>query len=99
VATAPRLDCADEVKTVPIAGVVVSTYRDKAGSLEEKLHVFPGVETHGGDGRGHLIAVLEAPDREGMETLIRRLEAMDEVLNVGITFLAADTDCTDEEEA
>lgn len=82
---------------MPIAGVVISTRQEMAEFLEEKLRTCPRVDIHGGDGRGHLVAVLEAASKEDMEALIRRLEAMDEVLHVGITFLAADADSADEE--
>lgn len=90
------LDKAGEVRTLPIAGVVISAQQEKAGLLEEKLRTCPGVEIHGRDEKGHLIAVLEAASKEGMEGLIRRLEGMEGMLHLGVTFLANDEDSAGE---
>lgn len=79
---------------MPVVGAVVSTGQEKAEILLSILRTCPGVEVYGEDGKGNIIAVLETASKGEMEALIRRLEAMDEVLHVGITFLGADDNST-----
>ncbi|NLZ17836.1 MAG: chaperone NapD [Desulfobulbaceae bacterium] len=80
---------------MPVAGAVISTRQERAEILLAALRACPGVDIYGEDGKGNIIAVLEAASKDEMEALVRRLEAMDEVLHVGITFLAADGNSTD----
>jgi len=72
---------------MPISGVVIST---RPGDLEEaqkQLASFVGVEIHGGDERGNIVAVLDTRTAEEMESLMRRINACPLVLHAGLTYL------------
>ena len=47
----------------------------------------PGIEVHGDDDKGHIVAVLETESSEEMEALIDRIAKDENVLNVGLTCL------------
>ena len=72
---------------MPISGVVIST---RPGDLEEaqkQLATLAGVEIHGGDERGNIVAVLDTRTTEEMESLMRRINANPLVLHAGLTYL------------
>ena len=72
---------------MPIGGVVISI---RPGDLEEarnQLAAYPGVEIHGADERGNIVAVLDTRTSEAMESLMRKINANPLVLHAGLTYL------------
>ena len=72
---------------MPIGGVVISI---RPGDLEEarnQLAAYPGVEIHGADERGNIVAVLDTLTSEAMEILMRKINANPLVLHAGLTYL------------
>jgi nitrate reductase NapD len=72
---------------MPISGIVIST---RPGDLEEaqkQLAALAGVEIHGADERGNIVAVLDTRTSGEMESLMRRINACPLVLHAGLTYL------------
>ncbi len=72
---------------MPIAGVVISVHPVSVPSAIADLSSLDGVEIHGSDARGNIVAVLEAASTGEMEQCIRHISGQEHVLHVGLTYL------------
>ncbi|HBT97691.1 MAG TPA: hypothetical protein DEB25_08735, partial [Desulfobulbaceae bacterium] len=81
---------------MPIAGVVISVKPEETGVARRQISAMAGVELHGEDAQGHLVAVLEAKSLAAMEKLVDSLNAMPPVLNVGLTYINNEDEMADE---
>lgn len=72
---------------MPIAGVVISIHPDDVATACRQLAGLAGVEIHGSDDRGNIVAVFDTGTSEEMEQLLRRVNACPVVLHAGITYL------------
>jgi len=72
---------------MPISGVVITTRPDEKAEVLHALAAVPGVEVHGDDGQGNIVAVLETKSSEDMERLIDRINKDPLILHVGMTYL------------
>lgn len=72
---------------MPISGVVITSRPEEKDIVLAELAGYPGVEIHGADEKGNIVAVLDTSSSEEMEKLIDIINKHDHVLNVGLTYL------------
>ena len=72
---------------MPISGVVITVKANHKQQVLADMTEVPGIEVHGDDDKGHIVAVLETESSEEMEALIDRIAKDENVLNVGLTYL------------
>lgn len=72
---------------MPISGVVVTTRPEDLPAASQFLASCPGVEVHGADEQGNIVAVLETASGEEMEHLLQTVNAHPLVLHTGLTYL------------
>jgi nitrate reductase NapD len=72
---------------MPIGGVVIMCKPDRRDELLARLEGERGVEIHGADERGNIVAVLDAENTEALEKLMKRISGFETVLQVGLTYL------------
>ncbi len=72
---------------MPISGVVVSSLPADVEEVMQYLATLAGVEVHGGDAAGNIVAVLETGSSETMQDLIDLIGKDRRILNVGLTYL------------
>ncbi|WP_310601117.1 chaperone NapD [Desulfobulbus sp.] len=72
---------------MPISGVVITTRPEDLHQTRQFLATCAGVEVHGADGRGNIVAVFDTRTSEEMERLLKTVNACPLVLHAGITYL------------
>ena len=72
---------------MPISGVVISSLPGDVEEVVRYLHRLAGVEVHGSDAVGNIVAVLETATSETMQDLIDLIGKDARILNVGLTYL------------
>ena len=72
---------------MPIAGIVISTQPNDVATACQQLAGFAGVEIHGSDERGNIVAVFDTETPDEMEALLQRVNACPVVLHAGVTYL------------
>lgn len=72
---------------MPIGGVVITTRPDDLNAARVQLAAINGVEIHGLDDKGHIVAVLDTRTAEEMEQLVKTMNGCPLVLHVGLTYL------------
>ena len=72
---------------MPIGGVVITCVADDKQQVLEALAAISEVEVHGDDEAGNIVAVLDTETSEVMEAVIDRINGMEPVLGVGMTYL------------
>ena len=72
---------------MPIGGIVVSGQPGDEQEIGASLSELKGIEVHGTDSDGNVVAVLDTESSEEMEQLIDRINKHEKVLNVGLTYL------------
>jgi periplasmic nitrate reductase NapD len=72
---------------MPIGGVVISTRPDDLEEARKQLANLAGVEIHGADEQGNIVAVFDARTSEEMERLMEAVNACPLVLHAGLTYL------------
>ncbi len=72
---------------MPIAGVVITARPEDVRTAAAICGQVEGVEIYGVDDQGQIVAVLETRTTDEMEELMRRLDAEETVLQVGLTYL------------
>lgn len=72
---------------MPIGGVVITTRPEDLAAALAQLAPLRGVEVHGSDERGHIVAVFDTQTSEEMEQLMRTVSACTAVLHAGLTYL------------
>ena len=72
---------------MPISGVVVTTRPEDLSPASQFLASCPGVEVHGADEQGNIVAVLETASGEEMEHLLQTVNAHPLVLHAGVTYI------------
>lgn len=72
---------------MPISGVVIAAKPAATENVARILTEFTGLEVHGHDEKGNIVAVLDTETSEEMERLIDAINELDDVINVGVTYL------------
>ncbi|MFO7830910.1 MAG: chaperone NapD [Desulfuromonadaceae bacterium] len=75
---------------MPIGGFVVNTLPEESREVAEHLDRMTGVEVHGSDKQGNIIAVIESETSDLMEDIVKEVEGLVNVLNVGAVYLHAE---------
>jgi len=75
---------------MPIGGFVIHIDpAQKAGALQQ-LGEISELEIFAADDKGQVVAVLDTETSAEMETLVNKMEKMDSVLSVGLTYFHAE---------
>lgn len=72
---------------MPIGGVIISCFPEHKEAVITNLNHIGEMEIHGADKQGNIVAVLDTTTSEDMETIIASINADENVLNVGLTYL------------
>jgi periplasmic nitrate reductase NapD len=72
---------------MPIGGVVITVRPGDVDAAQGQLANLTGVEIHGADERGNIVAVFDTRTSEEMEQLMEAVNACSLVLHTGLTFL------------
>ena len=72
---------------MPISGVVISTRPEDLDQTRQFLAACAGVEVHGADDRGNIVAVFATNTTDEMERLVKKVNACPLVLHAGITYI------------
>jgi nitrate reductase NapD len=72
---------------MPIGGIVISTRPGDLEAARKQLANLAGVEIHGADERGNIVAVFDTRTSEEMERLMEAVNASPLVLHAGLTYL------------
>lgn len=72
---------------MPIGGVVITVRPGDVDQAQSQLANLAGVEIHGADERGNIVAVFDTRTSEEMEQLMERVNGLPVVLHTGLTYL------------
>lgn len=72
---------------MPIGGVVITVRPGDVDQAQSQLAALAGVEIHGADERGNIVAVFDTRTGEEMEQLMERVNDLPLVLHTGLTYL------------
>ncbi|MBU0966290.1 MAG: chaperone NapD [Proteobacteria bacterium] len=72
---------------MPIGGIIISVRPEKTEEILFVLVQFPGVEVHGHDEQGNVVAVIDAPSTWVMEKIVKKINVFEAVLSIGFTYL------------
>lgn len=72
---------------MPIGGVVITVQPGNVDQAQSQLAALAGVEIHGADKRGNIVAVFDTRTGEEMEQLMERVNDLPLVLHTGLTYL------------
>ncbi len=70
-----------------VAGFVVQSLPEARKAVVAVLKGMSGVEVYGDDESGNIVTVAEAATSADLETIVRKMEKVDAVLNVGLTYM------------
>lgn len=84
---------------MPIGGVVIATRPTDLEEAKKQLLSLVGVEIHGADDRGNIVAVFETATNEEMERLLKTVNGCPLVLHAGLTYLNMEDPLEDAERA
>ncbi|MEN8140697.1 MAG: chaperone NapD [Thermodesulfobacteriota bacterium] len=79
---------------MPIGGFVINVDVEEMEQLLPSLAAMEGVEVHGHDEQGNVVAVIDCQDSGEMEGIVKKINGLTGVLSVGLTYLNVE----DEEE-
>ncbi len=71
---------------MPIGGFVINIDPEKITETISTLTTFSGVEIHGSDSKGNVVAVLESKTAEEMEQIVKEIMKIETVYSVGLTY-------------
>lgn len=72
---------------MPISGIVITSKEEKITEVLADLGRYPGLEIHGADDKGNIVAVIDSESSDAMERLIDTINKHEHILNVGMTYL------------
>ena len=72
---------------MPISGVVLTTKPVKTVQAKTFLAGLSGVEMHGADAQGNIVAVFDTQTVEEMEQLMKQVNACPWILHAGVTYI------------
>ncbi|MCP4144966.1 MAG: chaperone NapD [bacterium] len=75
---------------MPIGGFVISVDPDIREEIVTMLSEMEGVEVHGSDAKGNIVAVIDTETSEVMDDLVHGLQKDPQILSVGLTYLNAE---------
>jgi len=72
---------------MPISGVVITTKPAEMPQAKTFLAGLSGVEMHGADAQGNIVAVFDTQTVEEMEQLMKQVSACPWILHAGVTYI------------
>ena len=75
---------------MPIGGFVITIDRKKKDEVLNRFEQHPEVEVHGVDDKGNVVTVLDTVTSEEMEQLTRKLQEIEGVISLGVTYFDAE---------
>ena len=75
---------------MPIGGFVITIDRKKKDEVLNRFEDYPEVEVHGVDDKGNVVTVLDTVTSEEMEQLTRKLQEIEGVISLGVTYFDAE---------
>ncbi|MCL1980321.1 MAG: chaperone NapD [Proteobacteria bacterium] len=72
---------------MPISGVVITTQPEDLDQTWQFLATCAGVEVHGANDQGNIVAVFDTRTIEEMECLLKTVNTYPLVLHTGVTYL------------
>ncbi len=75
---------------MPIGGFVINVDPEKIEESLDSLRKVAGVEIHGSDEKGNVVAVLESATSEDMEKMVKTIMKIETVFSVGLTYFHAE---------
>jgi len=75
---------------MPIGGFVINVDPSDSASAVRTISAMACVEVHGHDERGNVVAVLDCDTSEEMEDIVKKINLVDGVLSVGLTYFNAE---------
>ncbi|MBU1138027.1 MAG: chaperone NapD [Proteobacteria bacterium] len=70
-----------------VGGFVVQCLPDERNKAAQALSALQGVEVYGDDEQGNVVVVAEADSSGELGEVVKRMEKVDSVLNVGMTYM------------
>jgi len=70
-----------------IAGFVVQCQPESQQDTVAALEAIGQVEVFGADEKGNIVTVVDADSSADLEKIVKRMEKLDQVLTVGLTYL------------
>ncbi|MEN8199551.1 MAG: chaperone NapD [Thermodesulfobacteriota bacterium] len=70
-----------------VGGFVVRCFPEERVTTVELLSALQGVELYGVDEKGNIVAVVEADSSDELGEIVKQMEKVDAVLNVGMTYM------------
>ena len=81
---------------MPISGFVISIDPETRNEAEQSLSGIEHLEIHGSDEKGNIVAVIDTQTSRDMQNIVDKLNALDFVLSVGMTYMNVE-DVVDDE--
>ncbi len=75
---------------MPIGGFVINVDPERIEESLVRLKGLAGVEIHGSDSKGNVVAVLESATSEDMEKMVKDIMKIETVFSVGLTYFHAE---------
>ncbi len=75
---------------MPIGGFVISVAPADRDEIVAMLKERAGIEVHGADQAGNIVAVMETETSDVMDSLVLELEKDERILSVGLAYLNAE---------
>ncbi len=70
-----------------VGGFVVQCLPEEQAAAVETLSGLKGLEVYGSDEKGNVVAVVEADSSDDLGEVVKLMEKVDAVLNVGMTYM------------
>lgn len=75
---------------MPIGGFIVNAQPEFVSDVAGQLKNIDDVEVHGFDNDGNIVAVIDSVTSDVMEAQVKKIEAIEPVLTVGVAYLHAE---------
>ncbi len=75
---------------MPIGGFIVNAQPEFVSDVAGQLNLIDDVEVHGFDESGNIVAVIDSVTSDVMEAQVKKIEALEPVLTVGVAYLHAE---------
>lgn len=75
---------------MPIGGFIITIDRKKKDEILNQFEEYQEVEVHGVDDKGNVVAVLDTVTSAEMEQLTKKLQEIEGVFSLGVTYFDAE---------
>ncbi len=71
---------------MPVGGFVINVDPERIEESVHRLESVEGVEIHGSDNKGNVVAVMESSTSSEMEAMVKAIMAIETVYSVALTY-------------